>query len=144
MWLVLENLGKSESQAKTSHSYGKPLETAWVGLIVGWSRARENHQGGANSVSQVVGVSDMVPTCGFCDSLGGGLRQGTMASASTSFWEKAAAHPHPLALILMLDNSVPPHMSLMTFNLLPPCWISEGVSPSKSVHGPFKSNYMGL
>ena len=40
--------------------------------------ASQDLQGGANSVSQVDGVSDMAPACQFC---GGGFRKGTMASA---------------------------------------------------------------
>ena len=36
------------------------------------------------------------------------------------------------------------HMSLMPFNLLSLCWISEEVSLSKSVHRPFKRNYLLL
>ena len=40
----------------------------------------------------------------------------------------------------MPDTSVPPCMSLMPFNLLPPHWSSEGVSQGKSVHRPFKRN----
>ena len=40
-----------------------PLETAWVGPKVVWGRASGNHQGGANSVSQVNGVPDMAPAC---------------------------------------------------------------------------------
>ena len=50
----------------------------------------------------------------------------------------------PSAVSLMPDNSVPPHMSLMTFNLLLWCWSSEEVSPSKSVHELFKRNCLGL
>ena len=46
----------------------------------------------------------------------------------------------PPVLVLMPDISVSPHLSLMTSNLLLPCWSSEGVSPSKSVCGPFKRN----
>ena len=44
----------------------------------------------------------------------------------------------------MLDNLVPPHMSLVPFKLLLWCWSSEAVSPSKSVHGPFKRNCLGF
>ena len=47
-----------------------------------------NHQGGANSVSQVDGVSDKVSSA-LCGSVRGGLRRGAMASASSSVWEKA-------------------------------------------------------
>ena len=39
------------------------METAWVGLKVGWGRASGNYQGGSYSVSQVGGVSDMAPAC---------------------------------------------------------------------------------
>ena len=39
----------------------------------------------------------------------------------------------------MPDYSVPPHMSLLHFNLLSPCWSSEKVSLSKTVHGPCKT-----
>ena len=67
----------------------KPPETAWVGLKVGWERASRNHPDGKNNVRQVDGVSDMVPTCWLCGSVWGGLRKGTVASASTSVWEKA-------------------------------------------------------
>ena len=53
----------------------------------------------------------------------------------------------PAALALMPDAgqfSFSPHVSLMSFDLLPPCWNSEGVSPSKFVHGPFKRNCLRL
>ena len=39
----------------------KNLETTWVGPKVEWGGASENHQGGANSVSQVDGDPDMGP-----------------------------------------------------------------------------------
>ena len=73
--------------------------------------------------------------CPSTSSVGGGLRKGAMASASTSVWEKVAS----LALILVPNNSVPPHVSLAPFKLLPQCWSSEGVSLSKSMCGPFKN-----
>ena len=56
-----------------------------------------NHQGLKNSVSQVDGVSDL---CLLAGSVGVGLRKGTVASASTFVWEKAA----PPALVLMPGN----------------------------------------
>lgn len=67
---------------------------------------------------------------------GGRLNKGSMDSASTSVWEKAA----PLALALKPDNSVPLFMSLVSFELLPQCWSTERVSSSmsKSICGPFK------
>ena len=49
-----------------------------MGPQVGWDGVSGDLQGGANSVSQVDGVSDMAPACQFC---GGGFRKGTMASA---------------------------------------------------------------
>ena len=48
-----------------------------MGPQVGWDGVSGDLQGGANSVSQVDGVSDMAPACQFC---GGGFRKGTMAS----------------------------------------------------------------
>ena len=73
----------------------KPLEITWVGLKVGWGGASGNHQGGANNVSQVDGVSDMMPACQLCGSWRGGLIKGTVASASTSVWKKAAPQLSP-------------------------------------------------
>ena len=124
-----------------NHSYGKATGNSLGGPESWGDRASGNHQGGANSVSQIDGVSDMVPAassvaCG----AGGGLRKATVASASPSVLEKAA----PSSLALTLDNSVPPHTFLIPFNLPPLQWSSEGVSLSKSVQGPFKRNCLGL
>ena len=105
----------------------KPLETAQVGPKVGWERASRNHQGGANSVNQVDGFSHIASTAG----------------SDKEQWplsECLSGRKLPPALTPMPDNSVPPLMSLMPFNLLSLCWSSEGVSPIKSVHGPFKRN----
>ena len=44
-------------------------------------------QGGANSMSQVEGVSDMVPACQLGE---GRVQKKRMFSASTSAWEEAA------------------------------------------------------
>ena len=68
------------------------MEIAWVGLKVGWGRASGNHQGRANSVSQVLESSAMVPHAG---SVGEGLRKETVACASTSVWEKAPPQLSP-------------------------------------------------
>ena len=46
--------------------------------------------------------------------------------------------------VLMLDKSVPLHTPLVPFKLLLLCWSSEGVSPSQSIHGPFRRNCLGL
>ena len=40
----------------------------------------------------------------------------------------------------MPDNSVPPHMFLVSFKLLLKDWSFTGGSPNKSVRGPFKRN----
>ena len=53
--------------------------------------------------------------CPTARSVVGGLRKGTMASASTSVWEKAA----PPGFALKPDNSVPPQMSLVHSNCCP-------------------------
>ena len=45
---------------------------------------------------------------------------------------------------VILNNSVPPHMPQVPFNLLPQPWSSEGLSPSKSMQGHFKRNCLGL
>ena len=110
----------------------KLLETAWEGQKFRWGRASGNHQGEANSVSQVDGFSVMVPACwrlwlcwGRAQKRNNGLCQHFCLGES---W--------PTALVLMPDNSVPPHMSLMPFNLLLPCWSLEGVSLSKFMPRP--------
>lgn len=59
-----------------------------------------------------------------------------MASASTFVWEKAASTGHAL----MPDNSVPLHMSLVPFKLLPQHWMLEWMRQSQSVCIPFNSN----
>ena len=44
----------------------------------------------------------------------------------------------------MPDTSVPPFMPLLLFKLLSQCWSSERMSLSKSLHGLFKRNCLGL
>ena len=82
---------------------------------------------------QIYGVSDMAPACQLREE---GSEKETIVSASTSVWEKAA----PTAVSLMPDNSVPPHMFPMYFEVLLHCLSSETVSLSKSMCGPFKRN----
>ena len=52
----------------------------------------------------------------------------------------------PPALALMPDTSVPPHMPLVPFTMLPQCWSSEGVSVSNSLCGvrPFKRRLLRI
>ena len=109
----------------------KPLEMAWMGPQAGWGRVLGNHQEGVSNVSQGDGDSDVTPVYA-CS--GGGLSRGTMASASTSVWEKAA----PPALTKKPDNSVNACVSLVPFELLPHHWSSEGVSVCKSMCGLLK------
>ena len=88
VWHNSENLKHGLRQAIHTE---KPLETAQVVLKFGWGKAWGNHQGGTNSVSQVDGVTDIVPSCQLCGSVRGRLpRRGTVASASTSVQKKAA------------------------------------------------------
>ena len=73
----------------------KSLLTAWVGLEVGWDRVSGDLQDGANSVSQVDGVSDRAPACWPCDSMAEEFRKGIMASAHLFVWEKAVPQLSP-------------------------------------------------
>lgn len=69
----------------------------------------------------------------------GRLKKVTMTSDSTSTLKKAS----PSAFTLKPDNSVFPHISLMSFKLLPQGWISEQVSPSsgKFMHGSLERKF---
>ena len=116
---------------------GRPLEKAGVGLKVGWGRAPEYHQDRANNVSQIDGVSDMAPSCWLC--------VGRAQKRKNGLCQHICLGEHcPPALAQMPNNSVPPCMSLMPFNLLLQYWSSEEVSPSESVHGFFKRNCLRL
>ena len=117
----------------------KPLETAWVGLQVGWGGVELGLR------ESPVWVKQDEPAwwslrCGACllALCGRGLRRGTMASASTFVWQEAAWSPP--VLTLMPDNSILPCMSLVPFQPLPQLWSLEGVSQGKLVCRPFKRN----
>ena len=97
----------------------------------GWGGGLRKSPGWGESMSQVDGASDMVPTCWLSECMGVGIRKGTIASASTFVGQKAT--PSPSALALMPDSLVPLFMSLVLFKLLPRSWSSEGVSLSKSM-----------
>lgn len=105
----------------------KPLEKASVGQQVGWGWVLES-PGWAITDSQVDGNSDMTL---LARSVQGGLSKGITAPASTFV---------PPAWALMLDNSVPPCMSLCPSCCCP----STGMSLSRSVSGPFKRNSSSL
>ena len=104
----------------------KPQKTTWVGPKVGWDRVLGNHQSGANGVIQVDGASDTVPTYQLYGCVEGGLRKNNNGLCQ----HFCLGESSPSALALVLDKSFPSHLSLMPFNLLPPCCSSEGVSSS--------------
>ena len=107
---------------------------------LGWERVSGNLQGGAKSVSHVDGVSDMVPACWLCGSVGQGFQQQDNGLCPPFCLRENC----PPALTLMPDTSVPPAMSLVPFKLLPQCWGSERVGLSKSMCGFLKRNCLGL
>ena len=72
---------------KSVNSLGGPI--IWVEHSLRGSQGREI------VLSQVDGVSDMAPACWLCDSVGGGFRKETMASACLSVWEKAVPQLSP-------------------------------------------------
>lgn len=58
-------------------------------MHIGWGGVSWNFQGGANSVGQTDGDSDIATVCQLCDGIGPSIR--TITSASTFVWEKAAS-----------------------------------------------------
>ena len=118
----------------------KLLETAQVWLKVGWGRASGNHQGGANSVSQINGDSDVVPTFQLC--------------GSAAVWRGLQKEQWPQPALLS-GRKLPPtsHPDVTQFSSSP--YVSDSfqsaapmlevwVSPSKFVGGPFKRNCLRL
>ena len=99
---------------------------AWVGQQVGWGRAHR--------VSRSPLWYTASPSCRLC---GRGPSRGTMASASTSAWEKL-----PPSITLMPDIPFSSPMSLVPCELLSQHWSSEPVSQlaSKFMLEPFKRN----
>ena len=137
MLLVWENLGKSEAWAKTSYLCGNHWKQLGWTQNLGGARLQGITWVGQTVIARLMESPVWHLPAG---SVRGRLRKSTMASASTSVWERAV----PPALALMPDNSFSPCMSLMSFNILPLHWGSEEVSPSKSVSGPFKRNCLGI
>ena len=97
----------------------KLLEAAWVGWQVRLGRISGNHQGGANSDSQVNGDSDMVPSVSL-------RREGSEKEQQpvTTSILKNATFP---ALALMPDNSVSPCLFPMAFRAGAPVQALEQV-----------------
>ena len=81
----------------------------------------------------------MAPACCLCGSVRGGFRTGTMDCPPFYLGESC-----PPTLILIPNTSVSPCIPLVPFKLLPRCWLSKGVSLSKSLCGFFKRNCLGL
>ena len=90
---------------------------------------REEEQPGRTiHVSQVDVVSNMVEL--LCGSMWGRAQKGYHATALPL--EFCLGGSCPLALTLMPDTSVSPHVPLVPFQLLPQCWSPEEVSLHKS------------
>ena len=81
------------------------LEVA-LGGPKNWGGVSGNHRGRADSLARLMETQIWHPSAG---SVQEGLSKGTVASASTSAWEKAA-------LLLNPDTSVPLRISLVPFN----------------------------
>ena len=101
----------------------KALLTVWVGLYVGCDRVSGDVQGGANSVNQTDGISEMASACQLCGSVGGEFRKWTMAflcGGKLSASSCLDARPFTSSLY-----------ASVLFKLLPLCWSSDGVSLSR-------------
>ena len=103
---------------------------SWVGGSSG------NHQGGANSVSQVRAVSDI--SC-----LPDLMREGSEKEQ----WPLSAllsGRKLSPAVALVPDTSVSSHMPLVPFKLQRQCWSSEGGSLWKFACRPLRRNCLGI
>ena len=111
-------------------SKNKPLvwNGPWKQLGWAWKLGRAGPQGVTRWGKQWARLTRSQMWCPPICFLGGGLIKGTMASTSTSVWEKVTLP----ALTLMPDSSLSPHMPLVPFKLLPQLWSSE-VSRNKSM-----------
>ena len=115
----------------------------WISSLIGtvsWVvQSLWGFQGGANSISQVYGVSDMAPTSQLCGSVGEGFRKGQWPLRDFLSGRK-------LSLGSCIDAR---HFSSSlyatgAFQLQLQYWRSEGVSLSKSVCWFFKRNCLVL
>ena len=121
-------------------SIKNPLETAWVGLQVGWGGVSGKHQGGTKSVRQVDETQIWHP---LVSSAGEGVVFSEKEQWPLLALLSGKKQPHPPDLDLIPDNSVYPHISLVPFKLLPQYWSSQGAS---QVSPPLDllRNYLGL
>ena len=122
-------------------SQDQPFIRKSHGYQLGWNGVLGVLQGGANSASQVDGVSDVAPACWICGSVRAGRAQKMDNGLCQSFYLGESCSPVPA---LMPDTLVPSCMPLVLFKLLPWCWSSEGMSLSMSLCGFFKGNCLGL
>ena len=109
------------------------MEIAWVGLQTGGVGSQGNHQGRTNHPSQVDGVSDIVPACCLCAGRAQQMNSGLCQHFCLG--DHCPTSPRPDA-----RHCVPPHISMVLFELQPQRWSIEGVSLSESLCGPFKRN----
>lgn len=98
-----------------------------MGLQVGWGGVSRNQQGGANNVIQVDGDLYMTPVCQL--SYGRTSVKKLPPGRKLSFQLSSDAWQFSSLLIVSGDFQATAH-----------CWISEPVSLSKSVNGPFNEN----
>ena len=101
-----------------------PLEVTLASQKFGWRKVSRNHQGMVNHVSLVDGDSQIAHDC----TCRGWLSKETMASTSTTVWEKAA----PPALTLKPEDCFF-YISLVTSQLL--CHHSSSEAGSPNVPG---------
>lgn len=88
--------------SETGHSYGNATGNSCVGLKAEWEGTSGDHQGGANSMSQVNGNTDMAWNPLASSVLGGvGSSKEQCLLPSLPLGESCSAPP---ALTLMLDN----------------------------------------
>ena len=120
-------MSQDEPFVRKSHGLDGPI--SWEDGVSGAL------QGRANSVCQD-GVSAMAPISRLC----GERAQKRDSGLCLPF---CLGQSCPPAVVLMPDNSFPPHMPLVSFKLLPWCWSLEGVSLSKSVCEFFKGKCLG-
>ena len=119
--------------------YGKATGNSSSGPTSWWGGVSGNHQGEANSDSQVDRDSHVVPACW--------LHGGSTQKRNNGLWQHLCprgSHPTLPVLTLLSDTLVPPLMYLAPLELLPQHQNPEGVSPCKYIRGALKRRCLGL
>ena len=111
----------------------KPLRTAWVFLKAGCGGSSRHHQVGANSMSQVDGVSYMMLAC-----LPALWEEGSEKEQQPMPALLSRRKLPPPSLTRMLDNSVSSCLSLMPLNLLPHAGVQREWIQVRTCIGPFR------